>query len=597
MSTDDEPGASGTPSGGSDRPQPRPVPPPLPSASGPAARLRAAASLRGHERRLRPAADSGADGAAAAGAAGTPERGGAAAPRPARRRWQPTSLGLFGIMLATMCVTLLLIQAFAGTFRPGGSDSASEPGPEGAAPPPAGTVRVMIAGDSISQGSSGDYTWRYRLWKHLTEDSGLNIDFVGPYDDLLAVNSGDPGDHHYADPDFDTAHASIWGASAGEIAEAIGEQVAEYRPDYLLVMAGTNELVRGGEADDALNGIRDVVDTARVAQGDIRFVIGELTPVRGGAGDEAMNARIAQFNAALPEVAAQLDGEESPVAVARTADGYDAAEDNWDPAHPNARGELKIAAAFADTLASALDLGDPYPRPLPEVEVGPRERPQVAAANDGGAVTLTWDPVPGATHYRVLQQRLSPDPDELVQLPMDIPAAGEGELTARVENLLSGARYEFIVRPYKGGDAGLGSEAVRIAADEEPPAAPEWVRVNTEGTHLVWAAVPEAGHFEIWRRPLDCSPGSSVRGAPPDPPAGAAGSPSGAGAAAERRCEPADEDGPPDGEGWVSVGLVDGDRRWPIATDGEAGYEFAVRSHRDYVEGAVSDPVEFVTPE
>ncbi|MFC4562092.1 GDSL-type esterase/lipase family protein [Nocardiopsis mangrovi] len=594
MSTDDEPGASGTPAGGSDRPHPQPEPPRPLSASGPAARLRAAASLRGRERRLGPAAGTGGGGAghsrAAASGAGPaePPAHGGAAPRAGRRRWRPTTLGLFGIMLATMCVTLLFIQAIAGTFRPGGSDSASDPGPASAVPPPAGTVRVMIAGDSISQGSSGDYTWRYRLWKHLTGDSGLNVDFVGPYDDLLAVNTGDPGDHHYADPDFDTAHASIWGASAGEIADAIGEQVAEYRPDYLLVMAGTNELVRGGEADDALNGIRDIVDTARVARGDVRFVIGELTPVLGGAGDDAMNDRIERFNAALPEVAAQLDGEESPVAVARTADGYDAAEDNWDPAHPNARGEVKIAAAFADTLASALDLGAPYPRPLPDVEVGPRERPEVAAENDGGAVVLTWDPVPGATHYRVLQRRVAPDPDELVPLPMDISGAGEGELTARVENLLSGASYDFVVRPYKGGDAGLGSEAVRIAADEEPPAAPEWVRVNTEGTHLVWAAVPDAGHFEIWRRPLDCSPEGGGREAPADSPPGAA---------AELRCEPVDEDGPPDGAGWVSLGVVDGDRRWPIATDGDDGYEFAVRSHRDYVEGAFSDPVEFVTAE
>ena len=30
------------------------------------------------------------------------------------------------------------------------------------------TPAIMVVGDSISQGSSGDYTWRYRLAKHLT---------------------------------------------------------------------------------------------------------------------------------------------------------------------------------------------------------------------------------------------------------------------------------------------------------------------------------------------------------------------------------------------------------------------------------------------
>src|SRR5690606_5359517 len=46
--------------------------------------------------------------------------------------------------------------------------------------PTGGTPKIMITGDSISQGSSGDYTWRYRLYKHLTAN-GVTPDFVGPY--------------------------------------------------------------------------------------------------------------------------------------------------------------------------------------------------------------------------------------------------------------------------------------------------------------------------------------------------------------------------------------------------------------------------------
>ena len=39
-------------------------------------------------------------------------------------------------------------------------------------------VRILLLGDSITQGSEGDWTWRYRLWKHLT-GAGVDADLVG----------------------------------------------------------------------------------------------------------------------------------------------------------------------------------------------------------------------------------------------------------------------------------------------------------------------------------------------------------------------------------------------------------------------------------
>ncbi|WP_245646310.1 GDSL-type esterase/lipase family protein [Nocardiopsis trehalosi] len=478
-----------------------------------------------------------------------------------------------------MCVTLLLIQTFVGTFRTGDPGAAPTPTPDVVATPPGGTVRIMVAGDSIAQGSSGDHTWRYRLWRHL--ESGADVDFVGPYDDLLDAATGDFGDHSYADPEFDRAHAAVWGATAEDVAAGIGEQVAQHDPHYLLLMAGTNDLVRGGTAEDALNGVRDAVDTARVARGDIRVVLGELTPVWGTGADEETNTEVAAFNSALPRLAAQLNGADSPVVVAATADGYDPADDNWDTTHPNARGEVKIAAAFADTLAGPLGLGEPYPRPLPEVEIGPRTAPEVQVADDGTEAVLTWDPVPGATSYQVLQQRVRPDPDDLVPLPMEVAGAAPDEgRTARVDRLLSGATYAFVVRPYKGGDAGRASERVEVTVDTEPPPAPERVRIEEDGGGpvLVWEPVAEAGHYEIWSRPLECRPDPT-----PSPGRGRD--------AADGDCAPRDGEGPRTGAGWAGVAVVDGDPRWPIAADGHGAYEFAVRSHRDYVPGGFSTPV------
>lgn len=51
------------------------------------------------------------------------------------------------------------------------------------------TEKVMIVGDSISQGLDGDYTWRYRLWQHFQSD-GVTDAFVGPRSGTHDLYSG-----------------------------------------------------------------------------------------------------------------------------------------------------------------------------------------------------------------------------------------------------------------------------------------------------------------------------------------------------------------------------------------------------------------------
>jgi hypothetical protein len=41
-------------------------------------------------------------------------------------------------------------------------------------------IRILIVGDSMTQGREGDYTWRYRIWDWFQEQ-GIAATFVGPY--------------------------------------------------------------------------------------------------------------------------------------------------------------------------------------------------------------------------------------------------------------------------------------------------------------------------------------------------------------------------------------------------------------------------------
>ncbi len=53
-------------------------------------------------------------------------------------------------------------------------------------------VRILLVGDSVTQGSAGDWTWRYRLAQHLV-DADVPFDFVGPDDGLLDNLTGKQG--------------------------------------------------------------------------------------------------------------------------------------------------------------------------------------------------------------------------------------------------------------------------------------------------------------------------------------------------------------------------------------------------------------------
>ncbi|QVQ54318.1 hypothetical protein J4H86_11900 [Spiractinospora alimapuensis] len=489
-------------------------------------------------------------------------------PEPSRRRarWQPGVFGLLAICVGAFAVTLPFTPFGPGGLRFGEAE------PESVtvdATPPLGIAELMIVGDSTAQGSAGDYTWRYRLWTHLNEDSEVEARFVGPYDELFSLAGGEDAATAYAEPDFDTEHASVWGTTVERLADEIGGHVAEFEPDYLLVMAGLNDMLTGSDADAVGNRIADLVATARVARGDLQVVVSELPPVWGTTDDSRLNEEIAAFNAALPGLAAELTGEDSPVVVARSAEEYAPADDNWDPVHPNANGEVKIAAAFADTLADELGLGEPYARPLPDLPVGPRIAPEVSVEpdpEDDGSVRLTWDPVPGATNYEVEQRRVEPDPDDQVPVPGPVTGFADNPRGLRVEHLLAGATYSFVVRPLRGEDAGEEAE-VRVELDLPAPAAPEDLTFTSGNVSLEWSGDTTATHFAVWRRALDC--------AEDDP----------------TDCEPVDDDDPADApDSWEAVTVTD-ESSWEVDTVGASGYEFLVRSHRDFVEGEFSAPV------
>jgi lysophospholipase L1-like esterase len=297
-------------------------------------------------------------------------------------------------------------------------------------------LRILVVGDSVTQGSAGDWTWRYRLWRHLQATSAVPVDLVGPRDDLFDARVGAPGNYDYVDPAFDTQHAARWGTNLAVADIPLQKLVETYRPDVVIALLGINDLALGASAEQVGQGLENLVLEAHAGDPAVDVVLAEIvqTWVPGAAA----------VNDHLHQAAAEIDDPSARVLVAETADGFGRRHDTYDGTHPSARGEVVIASAVADGLAR-LGIGLPAPRPEPTVPVGPRMPVAVKGAVRHGGVRLTWSPSPGADSYRVLYRR--PAVSRRWSVVGDTPGR-----RWVFRGLRGGERVQLAVLPRKGRD-------------------------------------------------------------------------------------------------------------------------------------------------
>jgi uncharacterized Zn-binding protein involved in type VI secretion len=205
-------------------------------------------------------------------------------------------------------------------------------------------LRILVAGDSISQGSESMHTWRYRLWEWF-QANNVPVAFVGPFHQtrlqqqdlstgvpLPAARSGDeldcPAamDSGYAldvEPEFlrtGSAHFAIWGREIAQNLDIIGQQIHDYRPDYLLVELGFNDLVWAArKPDEALLLMEQFINKARATSPELRFAIADV-PQRSKIGD--LDVRTRQYNEKLREAIPKWSLPSSPVELVEFMEVY-----------------------------------------------------------------------------------------------------------------------------------------------------------------------------------------------------------------------------------------------------------------------------------
>ncbi|MFF3503676.1 SGNH/GDSL hydrolase family protein [Streptomyces sp. NPDC003247] len=221
-------------------------------------------------------------------------------------------------------------------------------------------LRLMPVGDSMTIGSAGEHTWRHRLWQHLCATYGGPFTFVGPRETLYDKAADAPVSYAYADPGFPRRHLAGWGEGWLHMAPLIGEAVRAGRADVLLVSLGLIDLGFYTNAEQTAENVRAFITAARTANPRVSMVLLPVIPNIRAAADEPFAAQVALFNELLGKTAADLDEASSPLLLASVPPSYDIHADTYDGTHPNASGEHKIAAAFAEAMHQGWGVGGPY---------------------------------------------------------------------------------------------------------------------------------------------------------------------------------------------------------------------------------------------
>lgn len=200
--------------------------------------------------------------------------------------------------------------------------------------------RIMVYGDSITQGSSGDRTWRCRLWRRLGGSSKVN--FVGLRRDLWAPRMSHLGSTAYADAGCDRDHAALWGVNFTDPRFDVSKMALASRADVVVAMIGQNDLLGGAGPSRLMTKWRTEIAQIRAARPGTDFVLVQDP-------DVWLTSTIAEFNSDLVSLARSLNTRSSRV-VATANPGFDQVRDTVDGMHPSASGETRIASVVARSL-------------------------------------------------------------------------------------------------------------------------------------------------------------------------------------------------------------------------------------------------------
>lgn len=242
---------------------------------------------------------------------------------------RPRPLNLAGMLLAPLGLSLALL----------GAGRMLSPSFFGRAARSSGVLRIMPAGDSLTEGTNaaGKDTGGYRgpLWVRLGERP---VDFVG------ARRRGP-----FA---IDRDHESWAGATVDALAARLFADVPVYAPDVILLLVGSNDLVAGASPPVVAGRLGALIDGVTERAPRTRVEVGSLTAVRADNGFGVRPEAVAEANAlvrAAVEARAQR-GDNVHFVDFQARVGRSAEDFASDGLHLSERGYTRMAEVWLEVL-------------------------------------------------------------------------------------------------------------------------------------------------------------------------------------------------------------------------------------------------------
>ena len=226
----------------------------------------------------------------------------------------------------------------------------------------AGTIKILVLGDSITQAESNRASYRYPLWKKLV-DAGLDFDFVGSMNRQFGqYNPGPPPHDDYRGLKFDPDHEGHFAWTADEIirgrnfdngsgAGRLQDWLSKYDVDIVMIHLGTNDAFMQQNNQSTGEELKDIVTLLREDNSKVIILLARLIPTTRAAKD---TKAVVSLNETIVKLSRSLGTSESPVILVDQFAGFDGEADLYDKVHPNAKGEEKMAEKWFDAIQRAL---------------------------------------------------------------------------------------------------------------------------------------------------------------------------------------------------------------------------------------------------
>ena len=208
-------------------------------------------------------------------------------------------------------------------------------------------LRILPLGDSITQGGRDgrpEYSYRYPLY-FLLKDAGYDVHYIGSLRGGLNPDFVWP-DYHGVP--FDPIHEGHYGWKTGAVRDHLAEWMKTYTapPDVVLIHLGTNDQSSKDYQTDIITPLTQIITRLRAANPHLIVLVAHL-PFNGGAA--------LQIRPLVEKMAKDLTTRKSPVVTVPIYRGWhenpdDIYSDTFDWAHPNVKGQEKLAGDWFTAL-------------------------------------------------------------------------------------------------------------------------------------------------------------------------------------------------------------------------------------------------------